>query len=158
MGGKGMKQGEKRMILILIAITIIVYIISVIVKNNNGKLKEQEQVKNQGTELIQMREDGTKTNISEKLKESKILDNLEVSDIQIIEKNGEANITANITNTSSMLVKEFPITIKVVNKLGETIQEVGAYVGKMKAGETRSINASIYMDISEIYDCSIIKK
>lgn len=41
---------------------------------------------------------------------------------------------------------------------GETIQEVGAYVGKLEKRETRAINASISMDISEIYDVTFERK
>lgn len=150
-----MKAKEKRMILILVLITIAMLIITVIVKNNN---KQQEVTPEQGSGLVKQQEDGTKQSISGKLQETKKIEDLDVSNIQIIEVNGEATITANITNDTLNTKKEFPITIKVLNKQGEVIQEVGAYVGKMQKGETRAINASVSMDISEIYDVKFEKK
>ena len=137
-----MKAKEKRMILILVVITIIMLIITIIVKNNNRKNNEIQQ-----GNLVEQREDGTKESISNKLKEEKTLEDLSVTNIQITEENGEATIRANITNQTNMSKAEFPITINVLNQNGETIQKVGAYVGSLQAGETRSINASINMDI-----------
>lgn len=152
-----MKDSEKKMILLLVLITIVVIVITMIVKKNNGKKEEtQEQVQN--SELVATQEDGTKVSISSKISETKKLDNFDVTDTSITEQNGLATIRANITNTTGATVKEFPATIKVTNKNGEVIAEIGAYIGKMKAGETRQINASINMDISEIYDFTIERK
>lgn len=152
-----MKDSEKKMILLLVLITILVIIITIIVKKNNGKQKElQGQV--QTTDLVATQEDGTKVNTSSKISETKKLDNLDVTDTSITEQNGLTTIRANVTNTTGATVKEFPATIKVTNKNGEVIAEIGAYVGTMKAGETRQINASINMDISEIYDFTIERK
>ena len=148
-----MKAKEKRMILILVVITIIMLIITIIVKNNNRKNNEIQQ-----GNLVEQREDGTKESISNKLKEEKTLEDLSVTNIQITEENGEATIRANITNQTNTAKAEFPITINVLNQNGETIQKVGAYVGSLQAGETRSINASINMDISEIYDVTFERK
>lgn len=151
-----MKAKEKRMILILVMLTIIMLIITIVVKNNN-KNKEEGIEQKQST-LVEEKEDGTKESISNKLKETKQLEDLEVTNIQITEENGEATIRANITNKTTTSKQEFPITIKVLNQNGEVIQEVGAYVGKMQAGETRAIHASINMDISEIYDVTFERK
>ena len=148
-----MKPKEKRMILILVVITIIMLIITIIVKNNNRKNNEIQQ-----GNLVEQREDGTKESISNKLKEEKTLEDLSVTNIQITEENGEATIRANITNQTNMEKAEFPITINVLNQKGETIQKVGAYVGSLQAGETRSVNASINMDISQIYDVTFERK
>ena len=150
-----MKDNEKKMILLLVLITIVVIIITVIVKKNNKK-KAEGQV--QTNNLIAIQEDGTKVSTSSKISETKKLDNLDVTDTSITEQNGLATIRANITNNTESTVKEFPATIKVTNKNGEIIAEIGAYVGTIKTGETRQINASINMDISEIYDFTIEKK
>lgn len=149
-----MKDKEKRMILLLVLITIIVIIISVVVKKNKRK-QENQQV--QKTDLVTIQEDGTKVSTSNKITETKKLDNLDVTDTTITEQNGLATIRANVTNNTGAIIKEFPATIKVTNKNGEVIAEIGAYVGTMKPGETRQINASINMDISEIYDFTIEK-
>lgn len=149
-----MKAKEKRMILILVLITVIVIVINIVVKNRNS----EEEKSSTNTELVQTQDDGTKTNISELVGEQKKFEEFDVTNTSITEKNGLATITANITNNTSNEIKEFPVTIKLLNKDGEIIQEVGAYVGTIKAGETRQINATVNMDISEIYDFTITRK
>lgn len=148
-----MKSNEKKMILILIIITIIAG--AIFIKNKNKKMENKEQPETQKQEYVQQFEDGTKQSTSSKLNETKKVGDLEISDIQIIESDGTATLTANVKNTSSTTKKEFPLTIKLLNKSGEVIETLGAYVGTIKSGETRGINASINMDISEIYDISI---
>lgn len=151
-----MKAKEKRMILILVLITIVMLIITIAVKNNHKN--KQTEVSQDQSGLVEQKENGIKESTSNKLKETKKLEDLEVTNIQITEENGEATIRANITNNTNALKKEFPIIIKVQKQNGETIQEVGAYVGKLEKGETRAINASISMDISEIYDVTFERK
>lgn len=151
-----MKPKEKKMILILLIITIIVAII--FIKSKNKKTNTEIQEEQQGTqssEYVQQFEDGTKQSTSPKLNETKKVGDIEISGIQIIEKNGIATLTANVKNNSSATKKEFPLTIKLLNKSGEVIETLGAYVGTIKSGETRGIIASINMDISEVYDISI---
>ena len=152
-----MKPKEKRMILILVLITIIMFVILMVVRNNgkNNNLTNNGQATQAG---LVKQENGTKQSVSSKLKEAKKIDNLDVTNINITEKNGEATITANITNNTNSNVKEFPIVVKTLNQKGEVIQEVGAYVGTIKAGETRAIHASVSMNIDEIYDVTFQRK
>lgn len=146
-----MKAKEKKMILILVLITIALILLKIIITNSNKESKEKVD-KQQQTSIIEQTENGVKQSNSEKLKETKKLRDLDVTDIQITEENGELTIRANVINNTTNLKNEFPVNVKLLNSKGEVIQELGAYVGKMKAGETRTINASINMDISEIYD------
>lgn len=146
-----MKAKEKKMILILVLITIALILLKIIITNSNKESKEKVD-KQQQTSIIEQTENGVKQSNSEKLKETKKLRELDVTDIQITEENGELTIRANVINNTTNLKNEFPVNVKLLNSKGEVIQELGAYVGKMKAGETRTINASINMDISEIYD------
>lgn len=151
-----MKSNEKKMILILLIITIIAAIM--FIKSKNKKTNTEVQEEQQGTqssEYVQQLENGTKQSTSEKLNETKKVGDIEISGIQITETDGTATLTANVKNNSSTTKKEFPLTIKLLNKSGEVIETLGAYVGTIKSGETRGINASINMDISEVYDISI---
>ena len=152
-----MKSNEKKMILILLIITIIAAIMFIKSKNKktNTEVQEEQQQGTQSSEYVQQFEDGTKQSTSDKLNETKKVGDIEISGIQITETDGTATLTANVKNNSSTTKKEFPLTIKLLNKSGEVIETLGAYVGTIKSGETRGINASINMDISEVYDISI---
>lgn len=147
-----MKSGEKKMILILIIITLIV--IGFWIKGRSKNKESVEEGNQQVSEYVQTLEDGTKKSTSNKLNETKTIGDFEISNIQITEINGTTTITAVVTNKSNSTQKEFPMTIKTLNKNGEVIENVGAYVGKTNAGESRGINASISMNIDEIYDIS----
>ena len=149
-----MKSSEKKGILILIIIAIIIIIILSIVRNNKNKKQDSSEEANQ-SEYVQTLTDGTKQGTSSKLNETKTIGDIEISNIQIVEKNGMATITASVKNNSGMTKKEFPMKLKLLNESGDVLQEVGAYVGTIKDGETRGINASVNMNISQIYDISI---
>lgn len=140
-----MKAKEKRMILILILIVIVLIVVKVVVDHQSEKVQEENK------ESI-VEEDGTKRIENNKVAETKKLRDLEVDSIEITEKDGLAEVRANITNNTESEKPEFAFTIKLLNKDGEVIQELGGYVGKIKVGETKAINASINMDISEVYD------
>lgn len=152
-----MKPKEKKMIIILLIITIIAVILFIITKNKNTETEQKLEEKTNSTqnEYVEKLEDGSKQSISDKLNETKKVGDIEINNIQIKENNGIAVLTANVKNTSATTKKEFPFTIKLLNKSGEVIQTLGAYVGTLKSGETRGVNASINMDISNIYDISI---
>ena len=147
-----MKSGEKKLIIILLIITIIAIVIYVRQKN---QLEVIEESSPEGSEYVQQSEEGIKQSTSSKLQETKTVGDLEISNIQLVETAGVATLTAAVTNTSTTTKQEFPLTIKLLDESGNTIQTLGAYVGTIEAGETRGINASINMDISSIYDISI---
>ena len=135
---------------ILTIIATITYI-----KNKNKNTEVEQEQKTTQSQQVQQTEKGTKQSTREKLNETKKIGDIEISGIRIIENNGTATLTANVKNTAATTKKEFPLKIKLLNKTGEVIQTLGAYVGTIKSGETRGINASINMDISNIYDISI---
>lgn len=148
-----MKKSEIKMILIIILVGIaIIGIISLISNNKNKENTEEGKTESQVVE-----QGGVKENTSSKLKEEKEVNGLKVNGISVTEQNGVASIRANITNTTGIEQDEFPIKIQLKNKNGEVLQEVGAYVGKMKADEIRQISASVNMQVDEIYDIEFVK-
>lgn len=147
-----MRDSEKKGIIILIIVSILIMSIIFIATRNKNKKNNEEAKQN---EQVQTTENGIKQATSGKLQETKVVGDLEISDIQITEEDGLATITASVKNNSGVSKNEFPMKIRVLNQSGETIQEVGAYVGKMQADETRGINASVNMEISQIYDIEI---
>ena len=150
-----MKAKEKRLILILVVITIIMFAILMIVRNNAKKNQQEGTGQNNGSFVTES--NGIKQNTSNKLQEAKKIADLDVTNIQITEVGGEATIRANIENNTGTDKKEFPIKVMVYSENGELLQKVGAYVGSIKAGETRAINASVNMNINSIYDIKFEK-
>ena len=149
-----MKKKEKRMILILVIITIIAIILLYFQK----RPKNENQETAQEQELIAVQEDGSKIATSEKLQEKRKIGEIEISNINIREQNGLAKITASVTNVGEQKKEEMPVTIVLKDETGNTIAEIGAYIGTIEKGEQRGIQASANVTIDEVYDVEIKTK
>lgn len=148
-----MKKEEKRFILILIGISIIIITVLYFITH---KPEEKPEIEPSNNSNIQEQQ-GTKTVTSEKLNQTKKIDGIDITNISITEINGLAQVSANVTNTTSTEKAEFSIKIKMLDKNGTVLQELRALVGKTKPGETRQILASVDMDITQVQDIKIEK-
>ncbi|MFR8234263.1 MAG: hypothetical protein ACLVA2_07700 [Clostridia bacterium] len=158
---KTMRKSEKRLILILVIITIIVTAIYFVVKNKTNELdgnNNNTEIQNQSQENISILEDGTKLNISNKIKETKKIDGLEFTDMEITEKDNVTVILANIKNTTNEIKGNYPINIKVVDKDSKEIITISGYIGEVKPNQSITFNASATFDFSNAYDIIITKK
>ena len=146
-----MKKKEKRIILILVIITIIAMILLYFQR----RTKEENQETAQAQELIAVQEDGSKIATSEKLQEKRKIGEIEIDNINIREENGLAKITASATNVGEQKTEEKPITIVLKDEAGNSIAEIGAYIGTIEKGEQRGIQGSANVTIDEVYDVEI---
>ena len=78
-----MKSNEKRMITILVAITAVVIIIAIMMNVNKSKEGTTEKEMKQTESTISLFDDGTTLNNSAKLQETKKLEGMEISQIQV---------------------------------------------------------------------------
>ena len=103
-----MKTSKKNLILLLIVVVLVIIImIFFVVMNRKGKDTNENVVENNDTNFTDQEgetqfyeelEDGTKVNTSEKLKETKILNGLEIKNIQLTNKNNQSMLLAEIEN------------------------------------------------------------
>lgn len=146
-----MRKKERIVILILIIATIIMGILLYNKLKPNDSTEAQEGTQNEnGQEIVQQA--NTTYNNREKVIADKQLGQFKVTNISVTAEGGLTTIRASIENTTGIVQNEFPITIELKNEQNETIQTVHAYVGTMQTGETRSIVASVNMDVTQIYD------
>ena len=151
-----MKNSEKRMIAILVAIALVAIII-VCMKNTN-KSKKQKTETNQAESTVSIFDDGTMLNNSDKLHETKKLEGMEISQIQLTEKEGETQLIATVTNTSSTDQGHYPIIIKMLDKEGKEIGTMNGYIGKIKPEKSMKFSTEASFDSSNVYDFTVIKK
>ncbi len=151
-----MKKKEKIVIGVLIAITIIAIIALIIMNSKGGKSasKENKTKSDMSYEL----EDGTQLNTSSKLNEIKKFDGMEISNIQITQKNNVSLLLAKIVNTSNTKQGGYVIDIKIIDKQGNEIKTVPFLVKELEPGETTQLNASATFDFVDAYDFVISKK
>ena len=151
-----MKKNEKKMLLILIIVGLI--IIGLVFFLNRPK-SESNNVAQTNEEFVQVLDDGTKMNISNKLKEAKNLDGLTIQNIELTEKDGQSRLLADVTNNSSADVTDpFFINIILLDKNGNTIDTVTGIVTPVKVGETKKLSAGITEDYANAYDFKVEKK
>lgn len=158
-----MSKKEKIIIGILVGITLIVIFIAMTRKQENKEelaqdSKSQNQTTVEQAEFVDILQDGTKLNKSDKLKETKILEGMEISNFQLTEKENVTVLLATITNTSNTTQGGYPVEIKVMDKQGNEITTVSAYIGTLEPGKTTQLNTSKTFDYANAYDLSITKK
>ena len=163
-----MKKQEKRMIAILVAITVIVIIIAIVTRNrnNNGeegenRIQQSSQQKETNTEeeeYVNVLEDGTRQNTSEKLKETKTIDGMEISDIQLTEKDNVTLLLGTITNTTNETRGGYPVNVQIVDEEGNEIITITGYIEELAAGESSQFSTSATFDYANAYDFNITKQ
>ncbi len=164
-----MKEKIKTIIIILLAIAVIVLTVLFV----QEKMKEPEQAEVDMDKLLQeaireveqgkqnnveLQEDFTRKNISEKLKEPRMLGDLEINNIQLEAKDNITVITADVTNRGETVDGDYEIEIKFVDEDGNTIIEILSYINEVQPGETISLSTSTQRDFANAYDMEIVKK
>ena len=154
-----MKRNEKKWILVLVAITVLLIIVLIVKNSKKEVVKENtEQLGTNTQEYVQVLEDGTKLNTSTKLKETKKLDNLEIGNIQLTNKNGQSVLLADVKNTGSMETQVMLINIVLLDETGTEIATVPGIISPLKVGESTQLNTSMQQDYTGIYDFRVVKK
>ncbi len=161
-----MKKSERRMILVLILVAVIVIAVLVNVRNKNndaddvvdnssvaenGGEKPNEEI----GEFVEVLDDGTKMNTSDKLAETKTFSNYEVSNIQLTESNGQSLILADVKNIGTTKADVVLIDITLLDKEGQEIVTIGGIIGDVEPGQTVQLNSSATTDFSNAYDFTI---
>ena len=142
------------MILILVIVSIlIVGIIWVVTRPNKEKVEE-----NDVEEFVQVLEDGTKLNTSDKLKEEKTVDGLKIGNIQLTEKNGQLVLLADVTNPTTKTSDTFLVDITLYDKTGKELTTVTGLIIPIKPGESTQLNAGITEKYANAYDFKVVKK
>ena len=151
---------NQKIILGVIAVIIII-IIAIVVSNNKNKGEQQERqpvVENQAEEeFVQTLTDGTRLNTSTKMQETKTIDGMEITGIQLTERGNVSQLLGTITNKSNETKGGYPVDITILDKTGKEIVTVGGYIGKLEPGESTQLSSSATFDYANAYDYRIEK-
>lgn len=159
-----MKREEKLMVGVLILITILVIIVGIVMSINKGKKENKDnnvvarEENRVVEEFVDLREDGTKVNKSSKLHEKKTYDGLEIGNLQLTMKDNVSVILGEIKNVSNIAKGEYPISLVMLDKEGNEIITIGAYIQKLEPGQTAELNTSATFDFANAYDFKITKR
>ncbi|MBO5478416.1 MAG: hypothetical protein J6A04_01670 [Clostridia bacterium] len=113
---------------------------------------------NEKEEFVKVEQDGTKVNISNKLKEKKEFDGLKVENVQLTEKDGQSILLANVTNTTTQDLDSFFVDIILYDKQRNEIGTILGFISPVKSGQTVELKAGITEDYANVYDIKIVNK
>lgn len=159
-----MSKKEKQVIGVLIGIAVIAIIVVLIA---SGKNKEDENIVNNETvenntveeeKYVEVLENGTKLNTSEKLKETKEIDGMEISNMQLTEEGNITKLLGTITNNSNTTKGNYEINIKLIDENGKELTTLVGYIGELEPGESTQLSTSTTFDYANTYDVEITKR
>ena len=151
---------NKKSVLILLGIIIVIVIL--IIAITSGKNDEEvtagvateNQVKE---EFAQTLTDGTRLNTSTKMQETKTIDGMEITGIQLTEKNNVSVLLGTVTNKSGEKKGGYPVSITILDKQAKEIITVGGYIEELEPEESTQLNVSATFDYANAYDYKIEK-
>lgn len=159
-----MTRDEKRWIILLIAVLVIaIGLIIGLAKSKNVKKEEQkENVTNiehiQNEEYVEVLDDGTKVNTSNKLKEDKEFNGLKISNISIEEKGNETVLEAEVTNILSKSQGDYGIYLVIKDDEGNEIKKIAGYINHIEPNEKTKLKIKTSYDFANAYDFEIEKQ
>ena len=179
-----MKKNEKIVIGVLVVITVILIIVA-IVNNSNGseetegssansttqqtnstnetteedeELEEAVEEEEEVEEYVSVSDDGTKVNTSEKLSETKTIDGIEITGIELTESGNVTQLLATMTNTSDETQGGYVAVLTLIDEDGNVLLEMNPYIAELEPGESTQLNTSATFDYANAYDFTIEKK
>lgn len=147
-----MKKWEKYWILGLVILVVVVLIM--VIPRNDEEEKERE-LNTQEEKYAQVQDNGLKVNTSNKLKETKKLGNLEISNISLKSQGNESYITASVKNTGNTTDGDKFITITVLDDKQNIITKIDAYLSTIEAGQETILRSTTSADFANAYDFKV---
>ena len=155
-----MKDNKKKVIIIALLILVILVGIKILIGNN----KNRKNVNNANTSNAAIDEknvktlsDGTRLNNSTKMQEIKTIDGLEISNIQLTEKDNVSILLGTVTNKTNETKGDYPVNITIYDENEKEITTIGGYIGEVNPGESTQLNSSATFDYANAYDFRIEK-
>ena len=175
-----MKKNEKIVIGVLVVITVILIIVAIVNNSNESEETEGnsanstsqqdsstnetnetndgEQEDEEEEKYVSVSDDGTKVNISEKLSETKTIDGIEITDIELTENGNVTQLLATMTNTSDETQGGYVAVLTLLDEDGNVLLEMSPYIAELEPGESTTLNTSATFDYANAYDFTIEKK
>lgn len=108
-------------------------------------------------EFIEVQEDGTRLNKSEKLSTTKTIEGLEISNIKLTEKDNVTQILADVKNTTNKDVEGFYVTITFFDRDENIIVILPGYMPSVESNGTATLNTNSTGDFANAYDYTVTK-
>ena len=166
---KKRKPPKKKVILVTIILVIIIIIAYSITTKKQKKQQEQiNQLIEQSQELtitdsnlaeyVKETNDDTKINISPKINETKTIDGLEITNIQITSSNGVTTLIADVKNNTDTATALKNVLVKFLDQNGKELVSVNGIIMPLEIGQSTKLNVSLSSNYVTAYDINIVNK
>ena len=166
---KKRKPPKKKVILVTIILVIIIIIAYSITTKKQKKQQEQiNQLIEQSQELtitdsnlaeyVKETNDDTKINISPKINETKTIDGLEITNIQITSSNGVTTLIADVKNNTDTATALKNVLVKFLDQNGKELVSVNGIIMPLEIGQSTKLNVSLSSNYVTSYDINIVNK
>ena len=155
---------NSKIIIAIIAVWIILLIGIALFKNiskNNKNENMQTEVIEENTiqeEFVRKLEDGSKLNISEKLKEERKVGNLEIKNIQLRAKGKITTLIADVENPTNIKEEKKKVKVEILDKQENVVTELKGIIDPVPANGKAQINMAVTADVANAYDFRISER
>ncbi len=141
---------------VIVAIILIIIIVAVIV--NINKKNKHETTENDENSYVEEIADGIKINKSTKLNESKLVNGLLISNIQLTESDGMTTLLADVTNKTEQKTSFKKLRIILLDENENEISSMIAFLNNINVGETTQLNVSTTSNYIKAYDFKVVEE
>jgi len=149
----------------IIILICIVLVLIVKINKKKDELNDNSKENDEGislydtsiSEYVKETEDGIKINTSALINSDKMLDNLTITNIQLIYNSGITSLTANVTNNSNVETPITTITAILKDEKEQEICNVKGVIRALKIGETGRLNISMSGNFITAYNIEFSK-
>lgn len=149
----------------IIILICIVLVLIVKINKKKDELNDNSKENDEGislydtsiSEYVKETEDGIKINTSSRINSDKMLDNLTITNIQLIYNSGITSLTANVTNNSNVETPITTITAILKDEKEQEICNVKGVIRALKIGETGRLNISMSGNFITAYNIEFSK-
>lgn len=154
-----MKKNEKIFVGV-IALIAIVIIVGLLIARNSRRQQSANAGEDENyveEEFVQRLEDGTRLNTSEQLQTTKRVEGVEITNIQLTEKDNLSDILATATNVTDQEQQGLLVDVKILDKEGKELTTIRGIIGKLEPGESTEFHANATFDFANAYDFTVTK-
>lgn len=144
----------KNRIIFIVLLIIIVLVILIINRNKIFKNKNENSAKKE-IDYVESLEDGIKINRSKPLNETKTIDGITFTNIQLTTKDGMTTLLADVINNSGKDTILKTVKIKLVDDDNNELVLVSGIIKALKPGESTQLNIGMTSNYIESYDIAI---
>ena len=142
---------KKCFIFVLGMIIIIPLIIKGFGNKNNNEIIQNKNNEIDNSRII----NGITENISENLKQTKQVENLEITDINLVREDETTKFIAVVHNNTENKFDGSNAIVNFINENGDVYYELSIYIPEINSNDIGEINAALPDDITNAYDFRI---